>query len=756
MSWILLALLLGTLTVLLYPPLRRQVISRWALGFVKKQLPPISATEQAAIDAGDVWWEAELFRGMPDWKILQNFPLGALTQEEQNFIDHQTEILCSKIDSWKARQTHSLQQEVWDYIIQERFFSMLIPKKYGGLAFCALAQSTIVSKIASRDVSVAVTAMVPNSLGPSELLLHYGTEEQKAYYLPRLARGDEIPCFGLTGPEAGSDASSMVDTGIVCYGEHEGKTVLGLSLNFSKRYITLAPVSTLAGLAFKCFDPDHLLKKGTDLGITLALVPVSHPGMITGARNYPIGGCFPNGIVQGKNVFIPMSWVIGGEEQIGRGWHMLMECLSAGRGISLPALATATCKLATRSTGAYARVRKQFKVSIGEFEGVSEALARIGGFNYIVEAMRVVTASAIQSGIKPSVVSAIAKYHMTEFARKSINDAMDIHGGRAVMMGPSNYLLNGYETIPVAITVEGANILTRNLIIFGQGAIRCHPYLLDEIKTAQANDLLAFDTVLFKHLRYTFLNGMRALGQGLTGGRFISGCPQGPFNKYYQQLSRMSTALAFISDKTMMLLGGDLKRKENLSARLGDVLSYLYMASCVLKYYESKRPVNHEKEFASWALDYCLHQIQCSWNLFFDNFPVPVIGALWRKIVFPWGRAYRYPSDKLSAVLSHEMLNATEIRDKLTEYFYLGDEAQPVGLVESALIHELQVASSLKKVNKAQRDKKLNGALTLHERIESARTQEIITQEEALALMQYADLYTKAIAVDEFQTPALV
>lgn len=755
LSWML-ALVIGITLVLTIKPVRRQLISRWAMSFVKKQLPPISATEQAAIDAGDVWWEGQLFRGMPDWKSFQDFRLTTLTDEEQHFLNHQTNILCSKIDTWKMHQTHCLQQEVWDYILEERFFSMLIPKKFGGHAFSALAQSTIVSKIATRDVSVAVTVMVPNSLGPAELLLHYGTEEQKNYYLPRLASGQEIPCFGLTGPEAGSDAGSMVDTGVVCYGDHDGQNVLGLKLNFSKRYITLAPVATLIGLAFKCTDPNKLLGQKEDLGITLALIPASHAGVVTGARNYPVGGSFPNGIVLGKDVFIPMSWIIGGQSQIGRGWHMLMECLSEGRGISLPALATATCKLASRATGAYARVRKQFKVSIGEFEGVSEALARIGGYNYIVEAMRVVTASAIQTGIKPSVVSAIAKYHMTELARKSINDAMDIHGGRGVMMGPSNYLLNSYEAIPVAITVEGANILTRNLIIFGQGAIRCHPYILDEINSAQAGDLHTFDTLLFKHIRYTARNGLRTLVHGLTGGYAIHSVPNSSFSSYYRQLSRMSTALAFIADKTMMLLGGDLKRKENLSSRLGDVLSYLYMASCVLKYYEQTRAVKDEKVFVEWALDYCLFKIQESWELFFDNFPVPVLGFIFKKCVFPWGRAYRYPSDKRSAVLSNDLLQDSEIRDKITEFLYMGDERQPIGIVESAMLQELKISLPLKKINLATKERKLNGAITLHDRIESARSQTIITEDEYSELIRYADSYAKAIAVDDFQTPALV
>jgi alkylation response protein AidB-like acyl-CoA dehydrogenase len=746
MPWmaVLIGLAIGLVLLLIIRPLRRLLISRWIMRYVKNQIPPISATEQAAIAAGEVWWEGQLFRGNPDWKAFHAFPLARLSQEEQAFLDHQTEILCSKIDSWKARESHGLQQAVWDYIIQERFFSMLIPKKYGGLAFSALAQSTIVSKIATRDISVAVTVMVPNSLGPSELILHYGTEEQKQYYLPRLASGEEIPCFGLTGPEAGSDAGSMLDTGVLCYGEHEGNTVLGLRMTFSKRYITLAPVATLVGIAFKCVDPEHLLGETVNRGITLALIPASFPGIILGARNYPLGGFFPNGVVQGKDLFIPLSWVIGGQQEVGHGWQMLMECLSEGRGISLPALATASCKVATRSSSAYARVRKQFKRSIGDFEGVSEALSRIGGYTYLVESMRVVTASAIQSGIKPSVVSAIAKYHMTELARKAINDAMDIHAGRGVMMGPSNYLQSFYESIPVAITVEGANILTRNLIIFGQGALRCHPFLLDEIDAAQKNDLITLDRLLFKHVRYTLRNAICALTEGLTGGRFIFSTPRGPYAAYYRQLTRMSRALAYVADKTMMLLGGELKRKEHLSARFGDVLSYLYMGSAVLKYAQDTPPVAGEQDFVVWSLDYCLYQMQQSWDLLLDNYPIPLIGFLFKKVLFPWGRAYHYPSDKKSACLSKALLNDAAIRDKLTQSLYLG----PMRVVDEAMKADLAVSESLKKLPR--------GGMTMRERIALAHEKGLITEQEAADLHRYAELYEQALAVDEFETPALV
>lgn len=748
--------LLGVMTFLNIKVLRKQVISRFGMFYTNKQMPPISETEQAAIDAGDVWWEAKLFRGMPDWKELKSFENAELTDEEQAFLDNQAETLCKKIDTWKQQKDYTLQQEVWDYIVKERFFCMLIPKRYGGLEFSPLAQSTIVSKIATRDNSTAVTVMVPNSLGPAELLLRYGTDDQKNYYLPRLGDSTEIPCFGLTGPEAGSDAGSMPDYGTICYGEHEGETVLGIKLNFNKRYITLAPVATLVGLAFKCYDPDKLLGDKYELGITLALIDAKRDDVTIGPRNYPIGSAFPNGVVRGKDVFVPLSAVIGGVERIGQGWRMLMECLSEGRGISLPALSAGTCKVSYRSTSAYASVRKQFRTPIVRFEGVEESLAQIGGYTYIVEAMRVMTASAIQSGIKPAVVSAIAKYNMTELARKSINNAMDIHGGRAVMLGPSNYLANCYAMMPVAITVEGANILTRNLIIFGQGAIRCHPYLLDEIKFAQAQDLDGFDDVLFKHLSYTASNGFRTLIQGVTGGLGIMYVPKGPYRQYYKQLSRMSTALAFISDKTMMYLGGSLKRKEYLSARLGDVLSHLYMASCVLKYAESSKQAFAEEEaHVRWALEYCLYQIQYAFEQFFNNFPSTLMGYLLKKTVFPWGRSYKLPNDKRSHELVQSMISDNPVRDKITENMYIGDDKAPIGAVETAMVEEEKTKKRMNRVCKMMKEKGVRKTLSLKECIQSAHDLDIISADEFEELSAYAEHYSKAIAVDDFDTPAV-
>ncbi len=742
---------LAVAALLNIPFLRQRIIAKPMMAFVRRQIPPISSTERDAIEAGDIWWEAELFRGTPDWKQLQDFSLAQLSDKEKDFLNNQVDVLCQKINAWQQSQSRELSKEVWDYIKKERFFSMLIPKSYGGLEFSALAQSCVVSKIGSVDISTAVTVMVPNSLGPAELLLHYGTDEQKQHYLPRLASSEDIPCFGLTGPEAGSDAGSMIDKGVIAYGKYKNETVLGIKLTFEKRYITLAPVATVIGLAFKCYDPDKLLDDQYDCGITLCLLPADHPGVVIGEYNYPIGSSFPNGTIKGVDVFVPLDWVIGGVRNIGHGWHMLMECLSAGRGISLPALATSVGKLSYRTSGAYARIRKQFKVSIGEFEGIQLPLARIAGFTYILEAMRVVTASSICSGIKPSVVSAIAKYHMTELARKCINDAMDIHGGKAIILGPNNYLANTYNVIPVAITVEGANILTRNLIIFGQGALRCHPHLLAEMESAQSENLNAFDQQFLQHIGFAFNSGMRALVRSFTAGIFIQAVPEGPFKHYYQQLTRMSSALAFVADKAMILLGGELKRRESISARLGDVLSYLYMASCVLKYYESTQHTADERLYVRWALDYCLHQIQIAWNDYFDNFPIRLVAHVHRFLIFPFGPSYKYPSDSLSQKLAKTMLLPSAIRDKLTEYTYRGDDTHPLGLIESAFKQESDVAPLLDKLKQARKEKRLDGSLSLPETIKAAKTLSIITDDEFELLNTYASYYAKVIAVDTFK-----
>jgi alkylation response protein AidB-like acyl-CoA dehydrogenase len=729
--------------------LRTRFISIPLARFVKAQMPPISETEQAAIDAGDVWWEGALMQGAQQWDDIRSFEFTKFTEEEANFLSHKVDGLCAIIDSWKQEQAREHSDAVWSYLKKERFFSMLIPKADGGLGFSAYAQSCVVSKIATKDISIAVTVMVPNSLGPAELILHYGTPEQKAYYLPRLASSEDIPCFALTAPEAGSDAGGMLDYGVICEEMFEGKKTLGIKLTFEKRYITLAPVATVAGLAFKCVDPDRLLSKTVERGITLCLIPATHPGLHIGDKHYPIGGSFPNGTLYGKDVFIPLSYVIGGNAMIGQGWRMLMECLAAGRGISLPALATAASKLAYLSTASYGRVRKQFKVSIGEFEGIQGPMAEIGAFTYLLEAMRTATASAISSGIKPAVVSAIAKYHMTELGRIAMMHAMDIHGGKGIIQGPMNYLANAYITMPVAITVEGANILTRNLIIFGQGAIRCHPYLLEEMTLALAPqlDVPAFDSVLFKHIKFSIEHFFKTFAFGLTCGHLAKTSPALGHVRAQQAVTRMSHALALASDMSFLMLGGQLKRKEFLSARLGDVLSNLYMATSMIKYASVSQ--NMPKATAEFAIDYCLNEIQCAFDAFFDNFPNKWIGKLLRFIVFPFGRSYRYPSDKLATAVAKEMM-ALNLNDPLWTTYYLGDEDDNLGVVVAAAQQEIALHDALRAVRHFKPATPPVIPATFRDKLAAAREAGAINDVQYQQLTAYSDLYEKAINVDSF------
>ncbi len=571
---------------------RARTITKPILRWYKKQLPPISPTERDAIAAGTVWWDAELFSGKPQWAKLRGFPKPQLTAEEQMFLDGPVEKLCSMLNDWDIRRDCDLPEPVWAFIRDRGFMGMIIPKEHGGLGFSALMHSHVVMKVASRSPAAAVTVMVPNSLGPAELLMRYGTDAQRDYYLPRLAKGVEIPCFALTAPEAGSDAASIPDRAIVCYGEHKGQRVLGLRVTWNKRYITLAPVATILGLAFKLYDPDHLIGEREDIGITLGLVPTNTPGVQIGRRHFPADQSFQNGPTQGKDVFIPMDYIIGGQARVGQGWRMLMDCLAAGRAISLPALGTGAAMFCARLTGAYARVRRQFGMPIGKFEGIEEPLARIAGYAYGLDAARRLTAASLDSGQQPSVLSAILKYHATERMRTALNDAMDIHGGRAICDGPRNYLFGTYMSVPVAITVEGANILTRSLIIFGQGAIRCHPYLLKEMEAANLPDpnesLAVFDRVLFAHIFSATSNVTRAFLHNLTGGIFAR-VPDVPrITPLYRGLHVAAVTFAAVADLVMGTLGGAMKRRESLSARLGDILSELYLMSCALKRYEDE------------------------------------------------------------------------------------------------------------------------------------------------------------------------
>ncbi|SIN92033.1 acyl-CoA dehydrogenase [Salinivibrio sp. ES.052] len=737
--------------------LRRSLVSDKAFTFFKKVLPPLSATEREAMEAGSVWWDGELFSGSPNWKTLHQYGKPALSAEEQSFIDNQLETLLAMLDDFKiVQEQKDLPEEVWDYLKKERFFSLIIPKEYGGLAFSALANSTIVSRIATRSLSAAVTVMVPNSLGPGELLTHYGTQDQRDYWLPRLADGREVPCFGLTGPEAGSDAGSIPDRGVVCMGEHNGEQVLGIRLSWNKRYITLAPVATVVGLAFKLGDPDGLLGDKKELGITCALVPAEHPGVEIGDRHNPLNMAFMNGTTKGEDVFIPIDWVIGGKDYVGRGWRMLVECLSAGRGISLPALGTAVGHLATRTTGAYSYVRKQFGMHIGRFEGVAEALGRMGGLNYLIESTRTLTTTALDQGEKPAIITAISKYHMTEIARTILNDSMDVHAGRAIQLGPLNYIGHHYFGIPVAITVEGANILTRNLMIFGQGATRCHPYVLKEMEAAANPDqeagAQAFDKLLFKHIGHATKNSVMGLVNALTGSLTNRAPVSGETAKYYRHLTRMSRALAVTTDVAMLSLGGELKRREMLSARLGDVLSHLYMASATLKRYEDEGRPSQDLPMVHYALQYCLAQCAKAFDGAFNNFPAKGVGRSLRALLFPLGMHYKMPSDKLLNQIAEQLMTPSAERDRWTHLCYVGDKADdPVAVMERAFTAMWACRDTEKALIKAVKAKQIDGKASLADRSQQAVEQNLITAEARDKLLEADALRAYAVQVDDFK-----
>ncbi len=690
--------------------LRHRYFSLPILKYVRKVLPPMSETERAAIDAGTVWWEAELFRGSPDWDKLKAYPEATLSKAEQAFVDGPVDELCAMMDDWQITyELNDLPENVWQFIKDQRFLGMVIPESYGGLGFSAMAHSEVVTKLATRSVTGSVSVMVPNSLGPAELLLHYGTDSQKEYYLPRLAVGKEIPCFALTGPSAGSDAGAMPDYGIVCKGQHEGQEVLGMRVTWEKRYITLGPIATLLGLAFKAYDPDHLLGEVEDLGITCALIPTDTAGVNIGRRHFPLNQSFMNGPNSGDDVFIPMDWVIGGQPMVGQGWRMLMESLSVGRGISLPSNGVASGKATSRFVGAYARVRKQFNMPIGKFEGIEEALGRIAGLTYTMDAGRRLTCSALDQGEKPSVVSAILKYYNTEGMRTVLNDGMDIIGGKGICMGPSNFLGRPYQAIPVGITVEGANILTRSLIIFGQGAIRCHPWLMDEITAAslpnQQEALESFDEALMGHVGYAIQNGARSLFHGLTKGTFAPAPQVGENAKYYRRLARMSAAYSFLADFAMLFLGGGLKRKEMLSGRFADALMHMYMASAVLKRFEDTGRPAEDQPLLEWSVRHSLFQTQVALDQILRNFPSTPVGLILRGIVFPLGRRYRTPNDRLTQACARILLDESAARDRLTSGVFVSSDPQDVtGSIEHALKMVLAADGAERKLKASRRE----------------------------------------------------
>ena len=733
-------------------PLRRTLIIKPLLGFYRKIMPGMSDTEREALQAGTVWWEAEIFSGRPDWQRMLGFPAPSLSPEEQAFIDGPVNELCAMVNDWEiTEELRDLTPGTWDFLKQQGFFGIIIPKQYGGLDFSANAHSAIVMKVASRSISAGVTVMVPNSLGPAKLLLSYGTEAQKNYYLPRLASGEEIPCFALTGPEAGSDAASMPDIGIVCRQDFEDRdNVLGIRLNWEKRYITLGPVATILGLAFHLHDPERLLGDREDIGITLALIPTTTPGVDIGNRHFPMSQSFMNGPNRGTDVFIPMDWVIGGQDYVGQGWRMLMNSLSDGRAISLPALSAASGQLASRSVGAYAAVRKQFKLPIGKFEGISEVLARIAGTTYVMNAARGFTTAAFDSGEEPSVASAIIKYHLTERMRVIVNDAMDILAGRGISMGPSNFLGRAYQALPIAITVEGANILTRNLIIFGQGAIRCHPFLFREMEAASQSDVAGFDDALLGHGSHIMSNISRSLFHGLTRGRLLDSPLHGRRGHYYRQFGRMSLAFAVTAEMALISLGGGLKRKESLSGRLGDVLSLLYLGSAVLKHHHDNGSPEDELPLLEWACQDLLHDIQTRLHEVLHNLPNRYVAGITHLLTFPLGKPYQRPADKLGQKVANLILEPGTLRDRLTEAVYIPvNKSEAVAQLDDALEKNFAAEAAIRKLRSAMKAGTLPRG-DPEEHIDDGINAGIISTQEAAVIRAAIAARKVVIQVDEF------
>ncbi|MEZ8189160.1 acyl-CoA dehydrogenase FadE [Vibrio sp. 1F279] len=745
------------------PAIRQTLISQKALSLFKKVLPAMSQTEKEALEAGTVWWEAELFKGKPEWKKLQNIADPKLSEAEQAFLDGPVNTVCEMVNDYQV--THELADlppEVWQYLKDHKFFAMIIKKKYGGLEFSAYAQSLVLQKLTGVSSVLSSTVGVPNSLGPGELLQHYGTEDQRNHYLPRLAEGKEIPCFALTSPEAGSDAGSIPDYGVVCKGQWQGEEVLGMRLTWNKRYITLAPVATVLGLAFKLRDPEGLLGDKQDLGITCALIPTDLKGVEIGNRHFPLNVPFQNGPTQGDDIFVPIDFIIGGQKMAGQGWRMLVECLSVGRGITLPSNSTGGIKSAALATGAYARIRRQFKQPIGSMEGVEEPLARLAGNAYVMDAASNLTVAGIDLGEKPSVISAIVKYHCTHRGQRSIIDAMDIVGGKGICLGPSNFLARGYQGSPIAITVEGANILTRSMIIYGQGAIRCHPYVLNEMEAAysESSDALdKFDSALAGHVSFTMSNLVRSLWFGLTDGRGSDApTPSNKTNKqtqrYYQQLNRYSANLALLSDISMAVLGGSLKRRERLSARLGDILSQLYLGSATLKRFESEGSHAEDLPLVHWGMQDSLRQTEVAIDEFLANFPNPVIGRLLRVVLMPFGRIRRAPNDKLDSQVAHILQTPSETRSRIGRGQYLeATEYNPVGKIEKALEVILQAEPLFDKVCKETHQKRAFLRLDLVAQLGLEKG--ILMQEEANLLISAEEHRLYTINVDDFSPEEL-
>ncbi|WP_132999057.1 acyl-CoA dehydrogenase [Luteimonas arsenica] len=745
---------------LLLPFIRKPLLTGPLLKFYRKILPPLSQTERIALEAGSVGFEGELFSGAPDWNQLMSQSRPVLTTEEQAFLDGPVEQLCRMTNDWDITHVRAdLPPEMWQFMKDNRFFGMIIPKEYGGLGFSALAHHKVIQKLASASSVVSSTVGVPNSLGPGELLMHYGTKAQKDYYLPRLADGREVPCFGLTGPFAGSDATSIPDFGIVCEGEWDGARVLGVKLTFEKRYITLAPVASLIGLAFRMYDPDGLLGDVRDIGITLALVPRDVEGMDIGRRHFPLNSPFQNGPIHGHEVFVPLSQIIGEENGFGEGWRMLSECLSIGRSITLPSTASGGAKAGAVTTGAYARIRKQFGLSIGRFEGVEEALARMGAKAYAISALSQATAAAVDRGDVPAVPSAIAKYHCTEMGREVAKDVMDVIGGKGIILGPRNFAGRAWQASPIAITVEGANIMTRSLLIFGQGAILCHPWVMKEMRAAQDPDeragLEAFDTALFGHIRYAISNAVRSVWFAITGSRFGKAPGDDYTRRYFRRLNRHSANLALMADVSMLMLGGKLKFKESLSGRLGDVLSHLYMTSAMLKRYHDEGAPAADQPLLAWAYHDSVHKMETALSAALRNFPIRPVGWLMWALIFPLGRRAVAPGDRLGHRVAALLMSPNEARDRLAQgVFTTPCENNPAGRINSYLAAAVAAEPVERKFLKALKNKGIE-ALDFASQLDEGVREGWITAEERVQLEELRAMTLDTITVDDFDVHEL-
>ncbi|MBL25821.1 MAG: acyl-CoA dehydrogenase [Rhodospirillaceae bacterium] len=746
------AVILASIAVLFgFRPFRRTLISPALLKVVKRILPSMGETERIALEAGTVWWDRDLFSGRPDWKKLLAFQPKPLTDVEEAFMEGPVEELCRMADDWQIHQDRDLPPEIWNFIKKHKFFGMIVPEEYGGLGFSAIGHSAVITKLSSRSVPLGTTVMVPNSLGPAELLLHYGTEEQKKHYLPRLATGEDIPCFALTEPEAGSDAASPRSHGIVCKGEVDGKEVLGMRLTWNKRYITLAPVATVVGLAFRLFDPDGLLGDEEDIGITCALIPRDTPGVEIGRRHDPMGVPFQNGPISGSDVFVPLDYIIGGEKGAGQGWRMLMDCLAAGRSISLPSLSVAAAEMTARTAGAYATVREQFGLPIGRFEGIEEPLARIGGYAYLMDAARRITCGAVDAGEKPAVLSAVIKAYCTDAMRHVVNDGMDIQAGAGICRGPRNILGRSFIAVPIGITVEGANILTRSMIIYGQGAIRAHPFVHDEMEAAEAGDVRRFDNALFGHINLVMCNGMRAWILGLTGSRLTRAPVSGPAARYYRSLNRFSAAFSLMSDAAMATLGGSLKRREKISGRFADALAWLYLASVGLKRFHDEGRAQTDQPLFDWAMQTALYEVQQALVGVLENLPSRLVAWKLRWVIFPWGARFCPPSDVLGAKVAGLLLDGNPVREHLTRDIYVPDDSEDaLGRLEATLakvVETIPIENKLKDAIKSGAlDKVEDDALA-----DAALDLEIITKTEHAAMRAAADARTDLIQVDSFE-----